>query len=224
MNNLASFNYKSESSRYKYYYQRLQVYYQKPVTQVSTAVIFTITTIIFFAVFAIKPTLETIAELLKKIQQQEKILVQAEQKAAALATAQNQYMSIEADLPILLSAIPSDYQLRPLLKDIEAIAGQLSIPLNSIRIADIEYPQLQKTDKPLEIHFTISLDSSYSLSKKFFTALQQLPRFIAIDSLSIVRPSEKENRSQADQNILKTNIGCKVYYMPEEGESDETGR
>lgn len=207
------FNYKTEASRYRYYYQRLHILYQKPITQVSSALLFTIGTIVFFAVVAIKPTLETVAELTKKIEDQKIILSQAEKKVAALATAQQQYESIDAYLPALNEAIPTTYAAQQLLHDIESVAGSLKLPISSLKLSNIEFPPPSTPkDTIREITFTVTLNALYPSAKMFMQSLELLPRLVIIDSLSMSTNEGKRSSAQTIPGQIQINAQCKTFY------------
>lgn len=208
-----SFNYKTDISRYRYYYQRLQTLSQKPITQVSSALLFTIGAIIFFAVVAIKPTLETVAELTKKINDQKKILAQAEKKVAALATVQQQYEFIQPYLPALDEAVPTSYATQQLLHDIEAVASNLGIPLSNIKISNIEFPPpVTDQDQLKDLNFSISLTSFYPTAKMFMQSLEQLPRLIVIDSVSMSTNEGNRSSALAIPGQVQMTIQCKSFY------------
>lgn len=206
--------YKQETNRYHYYYHRLQVFYEKPAAQVSAAVLFTIALITFFAVFAIRPTLQTIAELLRKIDDQESVLSLAKKKSAALGTAQQQYDNVQPYMDTLDHALPAEYEVEELLKSIEGIAAQLQIPISNIRIGGIEYPVLHSKAGMKEINFNINLISTYPIARIFVNRLQQLPRLVGIESLTLAK--DEQNKALTNPDSITVTIACKVYYSPEQ--------
>lgn len=212
MAGLPTINYKTESNRYRYYYRRLVAFYQKPVTQVSSAVLFTLAIIIFFAVFAIKPTLETIAQLITKIEAQELVLEQAKKKTTALAAAQEKLTTIESALPALESAIPASYQIQQITRSIESIAGTQNLALNNLRVSSVTYP-IQPSSSPIEeISLNISFDSTYPEAKILLVTLSQLPRLLALETISITQPEFSARELSAD--TIQVNIQAKAYYAP----------
>ncbi len=212
------FNYKLEANRYRYYYQRLHVFYQKPVIQVSTAVLFTLATISFFAAFAIRPTLQTIAELLKKIDDQKQVLSLAQKKSASLATAQQQYNTISDKLFTLDAAIPASYQAQTLFTAIESLAAQLNIPLGSLRISDLSYPP-QKSNSVQEMSFSLNLQGSYPAVKQFLVNLGQLPRFIVLNNVTISTPQKSSRANQ--ENIVELTVNCTTFFAVNSGATNE---
>jgi Tfp pilus assembly protein PilO len=210
MAGLPTINYKTESNRYRYYYRRLVTFYQKPITQVSSAVLFTLALIIFFAVFAIKPTLETIGQLITKIEAQEVILEQAKKKTAALAAAQENLLTIESALPVLDEAIPSNYQVQQITRSIESLAGNLSLSINNLRVSSVTYP-IQASANPIEeIAVNISFDAAYPEAKTLIIALSKLPRLLTLETISFTQP-EFTGRV-GDANSVQVNIQAKAYY------------
>jgi Tfp pilus assembly protein PilO len=214
-----AFNYKTESSRYNYYYRRFKVFYQKPITQVSSAVLFSLAAIIFFAVFAIRPTLITIGELLKKIETQKVTLEKAEKKVASLATAQQLYNQISGDLYVIDAAIPPDYQIQQLLLSVEATAANLGIPISNLNMSKIVYPiEDTKTGVTQEIAFTISFEAAYPDAKIFMQNLSQLPRLMSLDSIGLSQSETNKRNSGAAENSILISLNGRVFYYPERAE------
>lgn len=207
-----SFNYKTDIARYRYYYQRLNIIGKKPVTQVSAALLFTISAIIFFGVVAIKPTLETISELNQKIAEQKKILDQAEKKVAALSTAQQQYDSVIEYVPVLNEAIPADYAAKQLIHDLEAVAAENGLPIQTMKVSDLEFPvPADKNDNVRELYFTLSLEAPYPQAKAMLTQLEHLPRLMTIKSLAM-SANENQRRIGTDPNAVQISAQYQTFY------------
>lgn len=212
----SAFNYKTESNRYNYYYRRLKIFYEKPVTQVSSAVLFSLATILFFAVFAIRPTLITIGELLKKIDNQEVILEKAEKKVASLASAQQLYNKVAPSLAMIDTAVPPDYQIQQLLLAIEASAAQQNIPINNLSLSKLEYPVSQpKAYSVQELEFTLSFDTSYPSARLLLSSLEQLPRLVSLDSISFRQGNGANQRANTQADAITVTLNGRVFYYPE---------
>ena len=135
MPTLPNRSYKNEYVRYRQYYHRLWIFYQRPAAKVSVALLLTIFTIVFFAVFAIRPTLLTVAELIKKIQDKKATLVQIEQKAAQLASAQQEYLAAQTQLPYLDQALPGEPDLQQIIRLLEATAAYHGLAPSNLKVA-----------------------------------------------------------------------------------------
>lgn len=195
------------------YRKNLADIYKKPAAQVSMALILTIFAIIFFGIFAIRPTLATIVELNKKIDDQKIVVEKLEKKATALATAQSEYLLIEDKVPLIDAAIPKTNSLDTLLKQIEGIAASLNAPIDSIQVDEIIFPEELDNEKDvgtvLELPLNITISSTFMDIKEFMVLLSKIKRLVSIESISF--SSETVDESE----FLKMNLSVKAYHLPE---------
>lgn len=194
----------------------LRSMYQKPVFQVSTALMLTLFAIIFFGAFAIRPTLSTIAELIKKIDEQKIIVEKLNKKSAALATAQSEYLLVESKLPLVAAAIPPFHSVDLLLKQIEGTAAELKLPLSSMQVDTISIPtdsnRSRIVEGIVELPLSISVESEYSSLKQMITFLTRLKRFLTVESISF---TVDETKSLSAQNVRMT-LQVYAYYLPDQ--------
>lgn len=126
-----------EKNRQNQVQQVLFDFYKNPVARVSIELIFSIAAVIFFAVFAIKPTLQTMADLIKEIEDKRALDEQLGQKIASLNTAQNQYQQFSSQFYLLDEAIPKSPQLVEALKLIEKIASDNNLSIQNITMSSV---------------------------------------------------------------------------------------
>jgi hypothetical protein len=166
----------------------LQQFYQKPVAKVSLELFLSISAVLFFAIFAIKPTLLTMSDLIKEIEDKEKLDKQLSQKIAALSSVQPLYLQLQDQLLVLDEAIPSHPQLVYSLKIIEKIASELNIVIAGINIAeipkentdqDIALTSFERVDVPL----SISLSGDYLSIRQFVESMKEYRRSFIIDTV-----------------------------------------
>jgi Tfp pilus assembly protein PilO len=205
-------SYKLEYSRYRHYFHRLWIFYQKPAVKVSSALLMTLFTIIFFAAFAIRPTLVTVAELIKKIDDQKQVLDSMKKKSAALASAQQDYLYVQDTLPLLNTAVPQTEDLPVLIKMIEGIVAYHELALNSLTFGDLsivgpDAPQLRGAQTRT---LTLSISADYPKLASFISDFTRLPRLFTIDTLAFAAPLNNQN-SQAS---LQVTITGKVHFLP----------
>jgi Tfp pilus assembly protein PilO len=207
-------SYKLEHARYRHYFHRLWIYYQKPATKVSTALLLTVFTTIFFAVFAIRPTLVTVAELLRKIEDQQLTLDKMKQKAGALATAQSEYLTYQSEIALLDIAIPQDYEIEALSNYLEGAAANRQIALNTITLGPVEYQQedAPKLNELQELTISLALDTDYSSIKNLLQDLSSLPRYLSIDSVGFGGSTNESG--QTSTSTIKMTISGRAYYLP----------
>jgi Tfp pilus assembly protein PilO len=209
-------SYKMEYTRYRHYFHRIWVLYQKPSIKVSSALLLTLFTIIFFAAFAIRPTLVTVAELIKKIDDQQKVLDQMKKKSAALASAQQEYMSAQNLIPLLNQAVPQDESLPELITQIEGAAADHQVAYESFTLGDVTYAQNNTPhDSDSENRsITLSLSGNYETVKNFITDLIRLPRLLSVNTLSFGKPNQ--NSSSETNKDLQINLNLKTYHLAPE--------
>lgn len=165
----------------------LNQFYMNPVAKASTELFLTIGLVLFLGVFAIRPTIVTMSDLLKEIESKKELDTALTKKIAALQTAQNQYLTIENDLPLLDEAIPEDPQVIYSTKLLEKIAAESKVVISSLSISVIpENTQptvafAQKSKQLLNISVKISGD--YVSIREFVEALRNSRKSFIVESV-----------------------------------------
>lgn len=203
------------NARYQYYFKRLWRFYQKPIVKVSLSLLLTIFTISFFAIFAISPTLNTIGELLRTIEDRQETLAKLKDKSAALATAQSEYSLAQPHLPLLEEALPEDRQIKELLVLIEALAAYHNLNLSGFSLTeDVVYPAPEvDADEPQLINFTISASADYNTLSTFAKDVTRLNRVVRINTLNYSQPGQSQQESQGS-NQLELSLNATAFYIP----------
>ena len=184
-------------SKQKQLQKTLLTFYQNPVAKVSLEAFFTVFAIIFFALFAIKPTLVTISDLIKEIEDKQKLEEQLQRKVAALSTAQTAYQNNQDNLATLDQAIPSRPKLLYSLKIVEKLASEEGLIIHNMTTTEIppeeevDLAQGSLTRKDLSIK--ISLSGDYPAIKKFVERLNQIRRTFVLHSVTF---SVQKDRGQ----------------------------
>lgn len=114
--------------------QELEKFYEKPVAKVSLELILTLVTVIFFALFALRPTLGTMTELTREIEDKRKVNDELTKKLAALATAQGEYVEYSDRFEILDEAIHDRPTLETALFYLEYLVRRENISLAGLQI------------------------------------------------------------------------------------------
>jgi hypothetical protein len=169
----------------------LQQFYQQPVAKVSLELFFSIGAVLFFAIFAIRPTLLTMSELIKEIEDKEKLDQQLSQKIAALSTVQPLYLQLQYQLSTIDEAVPSSPQLIHSLKIIERMASDLDLVIMGMGVAEVPNEQTP-TDmegkslasfERIDIPITISVSGDYPTIRQFIENLKGYRRSFVIDTI-----------------------------------------
>lgn len=191
-------NWKADYMRYKdFFLNVLQVYYAKPNIKIYLELILSLTTIIIFSIFAIKPTILTIIELNKEIQTKEDTIAGIDQKLIDLQKA-DEIMQNEAEkLANIKRAVPSSASPENIILEMERLAAKNSLQILNLSMSEVTIMGNEKLKKkgvetfkklPLEadeLPFTVSLSGSYQNLVLLISDIENQIRPVKIDSLTI---------------------------------------
>src|ERR1035437_7860822 len=91
---------------------------KKEKAQKYITIVLTLVTIITLGLFAINPTLSTIANLQKQIDDNNFVQQKLQQKINDLAILQGKYSDLQNDLPVVYNAVPKTTEISLLVADI----------------------------------------------------------------------------------------------------------
>lgn len=177
----------------------LTQFYNQPVARVSLELLLSLLAVGFFAVFAIRPTLLTMSDLIKEIEDKRELDNQMSQKIAALSTAQSEYLQVQDQLPLLDEVLPKTPQLVRSLKIIEKAATDNNIIINGINVNELPKEvdpnapvpaRLKRVDVPI----TIVLTGDYLSIRQFVETLRNSRRTFVIDSIIFTLSEERGQR------------------------------
>jgi len=183
----------------------LNKFYEKPVAKVSLELFLSIGAILFFAIFAIRPTLVTMSDLVKEIEDKKALDQKMTQKIAALSTAQFTYLEAEEELRALDQALPTTPDFIRSLKIIEKIASERGILINTIAVTEIPkeiekeiaFSKLEKMSFPV----SLSLSGDYNQIRLFVEDLLSNRRSFVTDTVIF---SVSEERGQRKLQVTVT--------------------
>jgi Tfp pilus assembly protein PilO len=188
-------------------YLKLLPSMEKENTTMFVTLALTFAALTFFGIFAINPTLTTIFELQKELEENQMVEQQLTAKINNLSQLQQQYNVLEIDLPIVYEAIPKAANAPLLSAQIEALAQQNKLTLSTYRVAEVQLTSNQKqSNKVLSYVFTLQAQGNYQDMINFSTALANLNRIITVESMSIGRDSKN--------NELALTIRGRQYFKP----------
>ncbi len=174
-------------------------------TRKVTSITLTLLALIIFSLFAINPTISTIAKLQKELSDSEFAHQQLQRKITNLSSLQNQYSKLQNDLPTILNALPQSPNAPLLIAQIQSVGQTSKININSLQNFQVElFNQNAASKKYSSYSFSFSGAGSYEDISTFISNLVSMQRIIDFDVLSI---NKTEN-----QNSLKLNIQGVTYY------------
>jgi Tfp pilus assembly protein PilO len=190
----------------------LNRFYEKPVTRISVALILTLISISFFALAAIRPTLQTMAQLLKQIDEKKTLDTQLSQKIQALTVAQKNLLEKEPLFPALAIAIPPSANFSTLMTVIEKVASENQVVFNSAQIQKVPLEEkinitatgrLNLVSYPITLSFSGSYENLINTMKK----LQSLKRIIVVDRFDV----SNQKSDQATENVLTLTMSVRAF-------------
>lgn len=204
--------------RYHRYFTDLSRFYQKKQVRVYTEIVLTLLTIIFFLVFAIRPTLITVAGLIKEIKEKRVIAEKLDQKINDLSLAQKEYQRIQKDLYLLDEALPLDSRLTVLVRQLEALARKdgaeiLSLQFEKTKLKSENAVKPAQADEAYAINFSIGVTGDYFQLKSFLYSLAQLRRITLTDSFLLQAKGK-------DEKLFLT-LNGKASYLAPDGKNPE---
>ncbi|MEX0895890.1 MAG: type 4a pilus biogenesis protein PilO [Patescibacteria group bacterium] len=172
----------------------LSEFYSRPATLVTMELLLSIGLVIILGVFAIQPTLITMTELNREIEEKEQLNVQLENKIGSLQSAQSVYSSIENRLDLLDEAIPSQPELIRTLKIVELLATENDVVIESInvpRIPSEDVPDRLATLERQALPISVSVVGDYISIRAYVEELRNSRRSFVIDTVTF---NLRENR------------------------------
>lgn len=177
--------------------------FQEEKTRNITTLVLTLATLSAFGLFAISPTLSTIANLQKQLDDSNLVHEKLEKKIANLELLQRQYNLIEKDVPLILAAVPQAPNTSRLVGQLQAIALSSAVKITRIQVFQVELSQAKTPDNPSFV-FSIGVEGPSENVSKFLLLLSGFDRIVAIDILSINKQEEK--------GITQLQLRGKAYY------------
>jgi Tfp pilus assembly protein PilO len=181
--------------------------------------VFSIVAVIFFAIFAIRPTLQTMSELVKEIKDKQILDEQLDQKIASLNTAQSQYQKFNSQFYLLDEAIPKTARLVEGLKIVEKIASENDLVIQGITISAVpDELSVATADKAKRDSLTFNVDvvGDYLKIRQFINDLMNSRRMMIIDQVNFSLGSSRY------QENLTALVRINLPYYRNETAADTT--
>lgn len=190
-------------------YIRLFPITQSPQAKDYTTLLLTTAAIILFSVFAIAPTINTILELRKTLEDREFALATLDEKLTALDMLQQEYNAMGNTLDRINMAIPNQPDVPSLFARVQTLAIENNVDIVDLASSDVALDQQGKIDTmPTAFEFTITFIAPYDRTITFLNALTSFDRIVTIDTISMQKESESTS-------TIETTVNAKAYFHPE---------
>ncbi len=204
---MADFNWQTEYHRYRRYFTDLSGFYKNKKARAYGTVILSLLTVSFFIFFAIRPTLKTIAQLIRQTKDQKIVATELEKKINNLSEAQRNYLTLETNLPLIEEALPQKAEIALLTKQIETLARQSGIAIVNLRFSEVNLTSNQKgKEEKQEIKFSFNALGSYPNLKSFLRDLMILRRIVLVEAFSF-------QSGKSESNILSLNLNGQAWFL-----------
>ncbi len=165
----------------------IKAYRKKPEIIMFLELILTFSTITLLSIFALRPTLITIAGLVKEIKAKEELIGKMDKKIRDLDTAQNLVFSESRRISILDSAIPTGPSVESLSSQMEGLSTTTGVTINTFSVEEV--PLLENAQKVKQrekdslvpegaegLTFTLRASDSFSSLSNLIASLENMRR------------------------------------------------
>lgn len=186
-------DHKTENQKNSYIYKNLFPIFKKEKTQNFTTIILTFITLSFFGLFAINPTITTIARLQKQLSDSKFVDQKLQEKISALNSLQNEYMSVKENMPIILDAIPTKPETILFTALLQGVARQNGISITRLQLFQVELSKKQQEkDIYSSFPFVIEAEGTQDNLITFISELINFQRIISIENISYGKTKEND--------------------------------
>lgn len=197
-----------QSQIYSRYFTYIKPVTRLPIARTYGSTIFTLLMITIFIIFAIRPTVETILVLQKKLADSNVVLEKVNKKAENLTLGKQNYENFSPNIKSRLTvAIPDNTQIKTIIQTLEKTAQnhQASVSALQFQPLTLEPKAEDKIGTLTEISFIFNVESEYKNIVSLLQDLKTSDRLVSIDHLSISKVSEGKG--------LIMSISGKAYYL-----------
>lgn len=189
---------------------QLQQFYQKPIAKVSAELIATILGVTLLAAFAIRPTLLTMSQLLKDIEDRRKTSDTLTKKIAALSTLSAEYPVLKNDIALLHSAIPNAPDFDGFMRRLEKIAGQHDLIISSLQASQLpkENPAGNQPSEVTQFALSINFKGDYQKVRAVLGDILTMDRHVVIETAIL---NAKRDELEKTNTLLST-VTLRVSY------------
>jgi Tfp pilus assembly protein PilO len=178
--------------KYREYLKLLpKINMQQETTRSFVTLALTFAALSFFGIFAINPTLTTIADLQKQLSDDQQVDQQLKTKIDNLSALEAQYNQLGAgsDLTNIYNAIPQTPAAPLLSAQVFALTTKHNLSILSYSVSAVQLTTTQKVPTVQSFTFTLQTTGIYTDMLAFTSELAKLNRIITVESIEIGRDS-----------------------------------
>lgn len=143
----------------------------------------TLFTFSFFGIFAIAPTLSTVANLNKQYEDNKLVLDALNKKLTNLQLLDFQYQEIQPDLPTIYTAIPRTPQIPYLTRQLENLADDNNVVVTRLNFGTVEvFPNI-KPEPIYSYTFSVAVYGSQTEVNNFIGDIINFDRIVGVERI-----------------------------------------
>ncbi len=193
---------------------QLRQFYQKPIAKVSAELFATLIGVTLLAAFAIRPTLLTMSQLLKDIEDRRKTSDILTKKIAALSTLSSEYPVLKNNIALLHAAIPNSPDFDGFMRRLEKIASNHGLIISSLQVTQLPKETASSNQTPELTQFTVSVNfkGEYQKVRAVLGDLLTMDRYVTVETAIL---NAKRDELEKTNTLLSTiNLRVAYYGIP----------
>lgn len=197
-----------EAARYSRYFTYIKPITKSLIIRTYGSTIFTLIIIVVFIFFAIKPTIETILVLQKKLEDSNKVLAQLNKKSDDLTRAKENYDNLDSTIKNKIEqAIPDKANFTSFVQTVENLTKTHDSSISALQIQPISLipKSAQQVGAVGRVDFTLNVEGLYPNLVSILQDLRSSSRVLSIDTITLNKLSEGAG--------LIMSINGKAYYL-----------
>lgn len=199
---------RNKSSLYSRYFTYIKPIGKLPIVKNYGPTIFTLLTITALIFFAIKPTIETILVLQKKLAQQEGVLQKVTQKANNLSLGKKNFDNLDSGIKEkITAAVPDNLNIKSLIQSLEETAKTYEASVSALQVQPLIIGN--KAENQLgslaEVAFTFNVEGDYEKLIGLLQDLRKSSRLISLENISLSKSNDTES--------LIMSLSGKAFYL-----------
>lgn len=186
---------------YRKYIQSISTLYQeRSDLRAFTEILLSVLAITMFTLFAIRPTLVTIAGLNSDIRTKNETIAQLDRKIESLVAAQALYEEKKATIALLDSAIPTVPEPEITIRQVESIASQTGLQLSGLTVGSVDLTKTTVQDLET-VPFSISGTGGYRAMFAFLQQIEKMRRPLAESQMTMALSGDNTDLNQLTLTI-----------------------
>lgn len=184
--------YRNSIDQYRRYLEAMS---KRPILRASLFLVLTLILIIFLVLFALRPTLLTIAGLYGDLDKQQQVAAKLDARIQAQAAAAQTYNQIQSQLPLLDTAIPSLVEVSLWVSKLDTYASQSGVEIVTASVSKTVVPK-SVTGKIFQSAFYLVVKGEYGNLKSFLKAIESSRRLLNIGNVTLGKAAALDTQLQ----------------------------